>query len=134
MSEAPTFGVRRADLVYRPRPSVYAVALDRDGRAALVLEDDWYLPGGGIEAGESELEALHREVREECACEARVLARLGCAIEFVVAPSGAAIEVRATFFTAELVGAPTATWHADAALRVKRASQAWAIELARASR
>lgn len=134
MSDVPTFGVRRADLEYRPRPSVYAVVLDRDGRAALVLEGDWYLPGGGIEAGESELEALHREVREECACDARVRSEIGRAIEFVVTPSGNAVEVRATFFTAELVGAPTATWHADAAQRVKRASHAWAIELARARR
>lgn len=72
------FGERNPGGEYRPRPSVYAVAFDVRGRVALVSEDDgFYLPGGGIETGETVLEALVREIREECACESRILDALG---------------------------------------------------------
>lgn len=49
------------------RPSVRAIIL-RGGRVAMVhsLKYDYYkFPGGGIEAGESHLDALLRETREE---------------------------------------------------------------------
>ena len=51
----------------RRRPSVRAIIV-RDGLVALVhsLKYDYYkFPGGGIEPGESPLEALSREVAEE---------------------------------------------------------------------
>lgn len=49
------------------RPSVRSIIL-RDGRVAMVhsLKYDYYkFPGGGIEAGESHLQALQRETLEE---------------------------------------------------------------------
>jgi 8-oxo-dGTP pyrophosphatase MutT (NUDIX family) len=50
------------------RPGVSAVIVDDDGRILLQQRADngrWGLPGGAIEFGESILEALLREVREE---------------------------------------------------------------------
>lgn len=114
------FGEKRPGGEYRPRPSVYAVALDAHGRVALVAEDEgFYLPGGGIEAGETVLEALVREIREECACESRILAQLGESTEYIETRRGTRIEVQGSFFRAELIGESTAGWYApDEALRL----------------
>jgi double-stranded uracil-DNA glycosylase len=54
-----------------PRPSVRAVVLDDDDRVLLFRHPTandpgrWLCPGGALEAGESDVEALRRELREE---------------------------------------------------------------------
>lgn len=53
---------------YAPRPGAYAI-LVRDGQLLLTHQSqpqsEVQLPGGGIDPGESPLQALHREVFEE---------------------------------------------------------------------
>jgi len=58
------------------RPRVCA-AIIRDGSILMVQHRDadreyWTLPGGGVETGESPLEAVVREVKEETGLEAKV--------------------------------------------------------------
>lgn len=59
---------RVSDVSYRARPGAYAV-LPRDGQILLTyqagIHHEFQLPGGGIDPGESPIQALHREVFEE---------------------------------------------------------------------
>ena len=60
-------GVRK-----RQRIAVYGVCRDGDGRIllaraspAITLQGRWFLPGGGVDHGESPPDTLRREMREE---------------------------------------------------------------------
>ncbi len=67
---------------------VVAAAIMRDGRMVAgrrrrpaQLSGRWELPGGKVEDGESEPEALRREIREELGCDVDVLDRLGVDVD-----------------------------------------------------
>jgi 8-oxo-dGTP pyrophosphatase MutT (NUDIX family) len=48
------------------RPGVYGIIVNSEGKVALVSDHSrFHLPGGGIKADESKIEALKREVLEE---------------------------------------------------------------------
>ena len=65
-----------------PRPSVYAII--RNEQTVLLVTNTtsgrYYLPGGGLEVGESLEEALHREVREEAGIKV-IITRLMTVVE-----------------------------------------------------
>ncbi|MEQ6249501.1 NUDIX domain-containing protein [Sulfitobacter sp. HNIBRBA3233] len=79
----------RADKRYIPRPGAYAI-LPLGQRFLLTAETaggiDIQLPGGGIDPGESPLQALHREVREEVGWSIATPRRLGAFRRFVFMP------------------------------------------------
>ncbi len=67
-------GEAQEALYARPLPAVGALIFDPTGREVLLLRtrkwsDRWGIPGGKIRRGETALEALHREVREETGLE-----------------------------------------------------------------
>jgi 8-oxo-dGTP pyrophosphatase MutT (NUDIX family) len=58
---------------------VRALVIDGQGRVFLVKHSyvsGWHLPGGGVEAGETLVQALARELREECNIELTAPAQL----------------------------------------------------------
>lgn len=79
----------RQDQRYTLRPGAYAVLpLQRRFLLTAQVEDevDVQLPGGGIDPGESPLQALHREVMEETGWRIARPRRLGAFRRFVFMP------------------------------------------------
>lgn len=79
----------RPDRRYRQRDGAYAVLL-RDGAALMTFQAEpdfaYQLPGGGIDAGESPLRALYREVLEETGWSISRPVRLGAFRRFTYLP------------------------------------------------
>lgn len=111
--------VERAAAV-RSWPVVVATALLRDGAVLAAqrtrppeLAGRWELPGGRVEPGEAEPDAVVRELREELGVDVRVTGRLGTDLP-LVSPAGVLLRV----YTAELApGSPEPQPLEHAALR-----------------
>ena len=74
---------------YRRRPGVYAVLLRGDSILATFQQapvPEFQLPGGGIDAGEQPVAALHREVIEETGWKIDVIRRIGAFRRFTYMP------------------------------------------------
>lgn len=110
------FGEREAGRDYKDRPCAFGVA-ERDGRIALVHvrkpEHEFHdLPGGAIDPGEGEAEALVREFGEETGLRVRAGEVFTRAEQFMVKEEGQAVNNLCAFFAAEVDGE-------DAALKVE---------------
>ncbi|MEJ6403285.1 NUDIX hydrolase [Yoonia sp. 2307UL14-13] len=111
--DAPQNGHR-----YVLRPGAYAI-LPRDGRLLLTYQAEPHcevqLPGGGIDPGESPVQALHREVFEETGWRIAAPRRVGVFRRFVYMPEyGINAEKVCHIYAAHPVrahGAPTEEGH-----------------------
>lgn len=75
--------------IYRKRPGVYAILQRGDSILAthqMAPIPEFQLPGGGIDAGEHPIPALHREVYEETGWKIAVTRRLGAFRRFTYMP------------------------------------------------
>jgi 8-oxo-dGTP diphosphatase len=100
----PVFGEPLAGREHRPRAAVYAVIRDAERRVAAVRTSlGLLLPGGGLERGETIVECLKRELREECARPVAIDRQIGLALEYFETTEGA-FEGRHVFFEARFVG------------------------------
>ena len=122
------------------RPSAYALLRDEESRIAVVRSTrGWFLPGGGIEPGETAERAVERESQEECGLLIAADRRIGSATEIVHSPAGhAGVEKASVFIEAVVVGTSAATelnhalvWLSvrDAIARLSHKSHQWAVHV-----
>jgi ADP-ribose pyrophosphatase YjhB (NUDIX family) len=72
----------RVSAVLRRQNSVLLIRHDKGGREV------WLLPGGGVNAGESLVDALRREIAEECGIEADLPLEGPVAVVDSISPAG----------------------------------------------
>ena len=137
------FGEKIAGKEYKDRISAYAVIRnDKNEIAFARVGDEYYLPGGGIDEGESPAECAVREALEEIGARITIIREIGMAGEY-----GLTISKKhywhgiGTFFEAkieEIVGPGIEPDHElawlkfeDALPRIARKAHAWATEQVR---
>ncbi|GAA3858364.1 NUDIX hydrolase [Celeribacter arenosi] len=80
---------RQNGITYRARPGAYAI-LPANGQLLLThqggIHNEFQLPGGGIDPGESPIAALHREVFEETGWRIGAIRRLWAFRRYVFMP------------------------------------------------
>jgi 8-oxo-dGTP diphosphatase len=136
----PEFGVKQDGIDYIDRPGVYAVIQNNDKQIAVIeTRNGYFLPGGGIDVIESDVDALKREIFEEIGYQATVLEVIGEAVEYIKSYSdGKAYKIRSRFYKVQLgskVGEGVEKdyrlvwlWQENARRLLVRQSQAWAIQ------
>jgi 8-oxo-dGTP diphosphatase len=134
------FGTLTQGLKLVLRPSAYGFLQNRSGRIAVVRSDDGtYLPGGGIDAGETPEDALVREALEECGLAVKVGPCVIRATQFVTRMAEqVCVAKRSSFFSVTIVESQPDAVHPghetfwlgpDAAKQMlSHESQKWAID------
>ncbi|MFI4936276.1 MAG: NUDIX domain-containing protein [Caulobacterales bacterium] len=139
----PQFGEPRPDLAYADRPAAFGV-LERAGSIALVRvtkpgHPAWLdLPGGAVDPGESDSQALVREFGEETGLAVAAGRILGRADQFFINTDGGAYNNRAALFEATCVREAAhlkieedheLVWFSplEALSRLRHDSHAWAV-------
>ena len=140
-SPRPIFGIPKPGAVYTPRPGAYAVILNSQMEVATIqVEDKFFLPGGGIQAGELAEGALQREVLEESGWSITIGKLVGEAIDYIeVGDGGPYYEIQSSFYRAELAEKLADSQEPDHHLvwlqvdeayrKLRRKSQAWVVGL-----
>jgi 8-oxo-dGTP diphosphatase len=107
MVSLPIFGNRVEGRTYVRRPSAYALIQNDDDELAVVrTPQGYFLPGGGMDPGETPEQTVEREAREECGFIVRPRAVVGRAVQFVYSfEEEEYFEKICEFVEAELIGA-----------------------------
>ena len=125
------------------RPCAYGIAPDPEARIALVrVKNDsgewWDLPGGALDPGEDDAQALAREFGEEAGLKVRAGRLLTRADQYMVKSDGQSVNNRSGLYEAEVAGFDPALkieddhhleWHApvEALKLLRHDSHAWAV-------
>ena len=122
------------------RPGAYGLIVNDAGQLAVVRTPGGvFLPGGGIDPGESPESALIREVREECGFDVLVRECLGEALQYASDPVEGHFAKQCVFFRCAVIATGGAIveqdhetlWVSvdDARRMLTHESQAWAVSL-----
>lgn len=134
------FGEKIEGVEYKKLPCVRGVIRNDKGLFAFVdVKGQYFLLGGGIEAGESAEQALIREVQEEIGAKVVIGKKIGMAADYVFGKKeNAYFHKVGTFFEAKLEGEIKGGIEADHKLvwstiedaepYIKQKSQSWAVK------
>jgi 8-oxo-dGTP diphosphatase len=106
--KALQFGEKQPGKTYPDRPTAFGIAL-KDGRIACVCVERgpgsyFDLPGGAIDEGEDEAQALVREFAEETGLTVKAGDRFAAAAQYLAKTDGRTVNNLCAFYTAEVVG------------------------------
>lgn len=113
--DAPVFGQPPSGTRVRIRPSAYAILRNDRGEFAIVRSREGiYLPGGGMDPGETPHETVIRETLEECGLLIRIGSWTAIAIQFAWSEAEQIhFEKHSTFVDATILGAETSHLEPD---------------------
>ncbi|CAG7644297.1 NUDIX hydrolase [Paenibacillus allorhizosphaerae] len=106
LKDTLAFGEKDSRLEYTKREGCYAVIIDVNRHhvaAILTTRGHYFLPGGGMEAGESPEECLRRELLEETGYEVSVGSYIGKAQRYFITPRNEPLLQVGNFFMARFV-------------------------------
>jgi len=99
-NDIPQFGEKIPGCI--DRPGAYAVILKNDMLLAIEKPDGYFLPGGGIDPGETKEIALLREIFEETGHQGKIISYLGVANQYVQSHKYGAINKKCHYFICEV--------------------------------
>lgn len=95
-------GKKIEGIKYTKRPGVYVIIeREEDNKIAIATDGDWFFLGGGIEDGETEIEALKRELIEESGYSIKNIKYFNKVTAWVDGKKRGMLDVTATFYTAK---------------------------------
>jgi 8-oxo-dGTP diphosphatase len=102
----PEFGEKVSGQDYIDRPGAYAVIPNAKGEIAIMkVGDSYWLPGGGIDAGETVVDAMVREAQEEMGYIVEIVRSLGKANQYLYGKPAKIYQRKCgTFFEVKIIG------------------------------
>lgn len=95
-------GDKELNIEYKKRPGAYAIITRKeDNKIGIVTDGEFFFLGGGIEEGETQLEALKRELIEEAGYTIKNIKKFDEVSSFINSEKKGYIEVIAYVYLAE---------------------------------